>query len=172
MPQPNEAEVLSHSAACDAYLAANGERKASAKRLFESERDGRTFRGIGLVAMDENNTLRAEVIGVATATWDPASMANAAGVTSPAVTVTGAAFGDIVAVAAPYDLQGILATAYVSAADTVRVRLHNSTGGAVNLASGTWKVVVRRVPNNGYPQRTVAQAKAAIVDKINSNAAD
>jgi len=46
--------------------------------------------------------------------------------------------------AAPYDLQGITATAYVSASDTVKIRLQNESGGAIDLASGTWTVRVRK----------------------------
>lgn len=77
----------------------------------------------------------------ATATIDPASLLDAAGATST-VTVTGAALGDYVLVAAPYDLQGITVTAYVSAADTVSIRVQNESGATVDLASGTWKVKV------------------------------
>jgi len=32
--------------------------------------------------------------------------------------------------------------AYVSAADTVTIRLQNETGGTIDLASGTWKVII------------------------------
>lgn len=74
--------------------------------------------------------------------WDPASLVDGAGATSSAITVTGAAFGDAVLVAAPYDLQGIMCTAYVSAANTVVIRLQNESGGPVDLGSGTWRVQV------------------------------
>lgn len=76
--------------------------------------------------------------------WDPASVAIGIGATSPNITVTGAALGDHVLVSAPYDLQGILVTAYVSEANTVAIRIHNATGGAINLSSGAWKVKVIR----------------------------
>ncbi|MDD5587274.1 MAG: DUF2793 domain-containing protein [Alphaproteobacteria bacterium] len=79
-----------------------------------------------------------------TFTWNPGTLANGSGATSAAVTVAGAAFGDFVQVAAPYDLQGVLATAYVSAANTVVARLQNQTGGGVTLASGTWRVRVSK----------------------------
>lgn len=75
-------------------------------------------------------------------TWDPGSLADGAGETSAAITVTGAAFGDYVLVSAPYDLQGITCNGYVSAANTVKIRLQNETGGTIDLASGTWKVKV------------------------------
>ncbi|HYI47507.1 MAG TPA: hypothetical protein VEX35_03490 [Allosphingosinicella sp.] len=80
----------------------------------------------------------------ASTTFDPNNLADGAGQTSGAITVTGAAFGDDVAVAPPYDLQGIVCTGYVSAADNVKIRLQNETGGAIDLASGTWKVVVQK----------------------------
>lgn len=127
---------------------------------------GKLLRALAAVIIDELNILRGVVIGEATTTFDPANMANGTGTTSPAVAVVGAAFGDVVDVAAPYSLQGVVAVGYVSSAGNVQVRLHNSTGGAVNLASGTWKVVVRRqgVLNN----RTATQAKQAIMSKIES----
>lgn len=81
---------------------------------------------------------------VGSATWNPGSLADGAGETSASFTVTGAAFGDTVAVAAPYDLQGILAVGYVDAADSVKVRLQNESGSTVDLASGTWKVYVTK----------------------------
>lgn len=76
--------------------------------------------------------------------WDPGNLVDGAGETSSGITVTGAGFGDFVDVAAPYDLQGITATAYVSASNTVKIRLQNETGGAIDLASGTWRVRIRR----------------------------
>ncbi len=78
------------------------------------------------------------------ATWDPAELADGAGETSASITVTGAAVGDFALVSAPYDLQGILATAYVDATNSVKVRLQNETTGTINLGSGTWRVRVMK----------------------------
>ena len=75
-------------------------------------------------------------------TWDPASLVDGAGETSSAITITGAVLGDFIAVSAPYDMQGILASGYVSATNTARIRVQNETGGTIDLASGTWKVRV------------------------------
>lgn len=130
----------------------------------------RVSRAAALVTLDRINELREQIVGVATVTIDPPSIANGAGTTSAAITVTGALFGDCVDVCAPYDLQGLTATAYVTAADTVKVRLHNGTGGAVNLASGTWKVVVRR--HVAMPDYQPSDIKTAITNKINSTASD
>jgi hypothetical protein len=85
-----------------------------------------------------------ELLPMVTLTWDPPSLADGAGVTSSAITITGAAFGDTVTVGAPYDLQGITCTGYVSLADAVKIRLQNETGGTINLVSGDWKVTVTK----------------------------
>lgn len=77
----------------------------------------------------------------AQATVNPGSLADAAG-ENQSVTVTGARFGDFVRVAAPYTLSGITVSAYVSAADTVTIRIQNESGGTLDLASGTWNIVV------------------------------
>jgi hypothetical protein len=59
------------------------------------------------------------------------------------ITVTGASVGDAVALGPPAALEsGLAATGYVSAADTVTVRLVNGTAGAIDPASATWKVLV------------------------------
>jgi hypothetical protein len=59
------------------------------------------------------------------------------------MTVTGAAIGDIVMLGAPSAIESDLTwCGYVSAADTVTVRLHNSSGGSVDPASATWKATV------------------------------
>lgn len=78
-----------------------------------------------------------------TVVWDPGSIPVGASLTTT-VTVTGATAGNsnLVLVAAPYSLAGLTATAYVHAANTVHIVLANLTAGAVNLASGTWKVRV------------------------------
>lgn len=84
-----------------------------------------------------------DVVAVVTTTIDPASLADAAGATS-AVTVTGAALGDFVLVAAPYDLTDMTVTAYVQAANAVEIRIQNESGSGHNLASGTWTIAVLR----------------------------
>ncbi len=74
--------------------------------------------------------------------WNPGSLADAAGETSAAITVTGAVLGDFVLVGAPYDLQNCTVTGYVQAADTVEIRLQNESGGVRDLADGLWRVRV------------------------------
>ncbi len=77
-------------------------------------------------------------------TFDPSNLADGAGETTT-VTVTGAALGDFVeGVSFSNDLQGMTVTGYVSAANTVSVRFQNESGGALDLASGTLRVEVRK----------------------------
>jgi hypothetical protein len=77
----------------------------------------------------------------ASKTYDPPSLADAAGTTTT-VTCTGAALGDFALASFSLDLQGITVTAYVSATDTVAARFQNESGGTVDLGSGTLRVRV------------------------------
>jgi hypothetical protein len=75
--------------------------------------------------------------------WNPGVLDDGDSEASSNITVTGAAFGDFVLVAAPYDLLGISCFGYVSAANTVKIRLRNETSiNGLDLASGTWRVRV------------------------------
>lgn len=76
-----------------------------------------------------------------TATWDPGSIAAGAS-EEKEVTVTGAALGDFAMASFSLDVTGLTLTADVTAENTVTAVLANSTGSAVNLGSGTVKVVV------------------------------
>lgn len=59
------------------------------------------------------------------------------------ITLTGAVAGDLVAVAAPAALEaGLSYNAFVSAANTVTVRVMNNTAGAVDPAAANWTVAV------------------------------
>jgi hypothetical protein len=75
------------------------------------------------------------------ATYDPPSLADGTGVTTT-IAVTGAALGDFALAAFSNALQGIILTAWVSAADVVSVRFQNESGGAVDLSSGTLRARV------------------------------
>ncbi len=76
----------------------------------------------------------ADLIG--TAVYDPPSISGG-GYASTTVTVTGAVLGDIAAASFSLDLQTVILTSYVSAADTVTVILHNHSGSPIDLGSGT-----------------------------------
>lgn len=57
-------------------------------------------------------------------------------------TVSGASLGDIVLVGAPALVAGLTLTAFVSAANTVTVRLHNATGGGITPGALVFNVLV------------------------------
>lgn len=79
----------------------------------------------------------------ATSTIDFGSISAGATSDSSGITVTGAATGNAVMVGAPAAIEaGLVVTAYVSAADTVKVRVANVTGSPINPASGSFTVVV------------------------------
>jgi len=58
------------------------------------------------------------------------------------LTITGAALGDYCLVSLSIDIADLAADAHVTAADTVTYQLLNNTGGAIDLASATVKVLV------------------------------
>lgn len=62
------------------------------------------------------------------------------------VTITGAATGDLVIMNPPSALESSLTYggAYVSAADTVKVRITNHSAGTVDGASSTWTYAILR----------------------------
>lgn len=70
---------------------------------------------------------------------NPASIATVT-LAEETVTVTGAVAGDAVIVNPPTTLDAGIAVvgAFVSAADTVKLRLYNSTGGGVDIAAANW----------------------------------
>lgn len=79
----------------------------------------------------------------ATATLDFASTVTGAIAAPLTVTVTGAAVGDKVVLGAPSTLEaGLIAFGFVSATNTVTIRLANLSGGTVDPASASWKVAV------------------------------
>lgn len=77
------------------------------------------------------------------ATLDPASLADGVGETDT-VAVPGAKLGDFVLASLGVDAAGITVTAYVSATDVVSYRIQNESGGVLDLASNTIKVLVLR----------------------------
>jgi fructose-1,6-bisphosphatase/inositol monophosphatase family enzyme len=96
-----------------------------------------------LMALTANGQVKEILYG--SATYNLASLADGAGATTT-VTVNGVALGDIViGVSLGVDLQGILMTGYVSAANTVSVRFQNETAGTLDLASTTLRVLVADV---------------------------
>ena len=79
------------------------------------------------------------------ATLDAGSLVDTAGETDD-VTVAGVALGDMVLCASlAVDLVGLTVTGYVSAANTVKIRIQNESGSTVDLASATMDIVIVRM---------------------------
>lgn|SRR5574343_32868 len=76
---------------------------------------------------------------------DPGSLTTLTS-TDVSVTITGAATGDMVIVNPPSTLESTLACggAYVSAANTVKIRISNVSSGTVDGASLTWSYAILR----------------------------
>lgn len=89
-----------------------------------------------VIADLHNNRLAVAGLLLGSAVYDPASLVDAAGVTTT-ITVHGAQLGDFAFASFGLDLQSVLLTAYVSAVDTVSVRFQNESAATVDLASST-----------------------------------
>jgi hypothetical protein len=80
-----------------------------------------------------------------TATLDADNLIDGAGANDN-VAVPGVALGDIVlGFSFGVSLAGMTVTSYVSAADTVTIRVQNESGGTINLAATTIRMVIVRI---------------------------
>jgi hypothetical protein len=80
-----------------------------------------------------------------TCTLNSASVADQ-GAATDTVAVPGVALGDmVIGMSAGVDEAGVVRRAYVSAANVVTIATTNTTGGAVDLASTTVKLVIGRM---------------------------
>lgn len=71
-------------------------------------------------------------------TINPASISSAA-VGETSVTISGAAVGDTIILNAPAAIEaGCVWSSFVSATDTVKLRIANLSGGSLDCASATW----------------------------------
>ena len=98
-----------------------------------SGRDNESFRGL----FSDTWTV--------TCTLNSASVSDQAAATDT-VTVPGVVLGDmVIGMSAGVSEAGLVRRAYVSATDTVTIATTNTTGGAVDLASSTVKLVIARM---------------------------
>lgn len=99
---------------------------------------------LATITVDQDGRLQSAANGVlsASAVLDfPSTSANST--QDLTVTVTGAADGDAVSIGVPNASATVgVFFAWVSASNTVTIRFHNQSGGAVNPTSGTFKVKV------------------------------
>lgn len=78
------------------------------------------------------------------ATWNPSSIGDG-NEEATEVTVTGASLGDyVIGVSFSLDVEDLVLDAQVTSANTVTCILANNTGGAIDLAEGTVRVVVMK----------------------------
>ncbi|MGH8654945.1 MAG: hypothetical protein ACREYE_23515, partial [Gammaproteobacteria bacterium] len=88
-----------------------------------------------------------EVISVKVS-FNPPSLVDGTG-TVAGFLVPGTEFGDFAFVSAPYGLQGLDASAYVSSTNNVTIHVQNESGATVDLANGLWNVMVLK-PNASF----------------------
>ena len=99
-----------------------------------------------VVSNRDNESFR----GLFSDTWSVVCTLNSASVADQAagtdtVTVPGVVLGDmVIGMSAGVSEAGLVRRAYVSAADTVTIATTNTTGGAVDIASTTVKLVIAR----------------------------
>lgn len=74
-------------------------------------------------------------------TWDPASIADG-NEEAKEVTVTGAVLGDYALGSFSLDVEDLVLNCQITTSDTAACVLANNTGGAIDLASGTIKVML------------------------------
>ena len=84
------------------------------------------------------------VVASTTVTFDPPSLATGAFATSTEISIAGVQLGDSVELYPPYATQGVIYQATPSSAGKVVINLFNASTATVDLASGTWGVVVNR----------------------------
>ncbi|MEA5404511.1 hypothetical protein VB776_16380 [Arcicella sp. DC2W] len=80
-------------------------------------------------------------IEVSTSSFDPASVASNATVSST-VTVSGASLGDFVLTSFSLNIAGLILQSYVSSANTVTVTFINLTVSTIDLSAGTLKIKI------------------------------
>jgi len=110
--------------------------------------------GLGIIEAPSADAISAmlsafipEILPPVTASLDFGSTAQSA-ISTATVTVPGAQVGDTVSLGAPSTIEaGFLWSGFVSATDTVTIRLAKITTGTVDPAVGTWAVTVTR-PNS------------------------
>lgn len=98
----------------------------------------------GLIAGSSGSTITFIKKGTVTVDLDSLDTVTAADKT---LTITGAVAGDIVILCPPATAMtaGLLVCqAWVSAADEVKVRVYNGSGGTINEASATWAYTLIR----------------------------
>lgn len=69
-------------------------------------------------------------------------LTNGASQTFTGIALQGAALGDFVIVSPPFNIAGAKVNGYVTAANTIAIRIENSTGSSITMTTGTWRIRV------------------------------
>jgi hypothetical protein len=85
-----------------------------------------------------------EVLPIVEQVWNPGSIDDG-NEEVVEVTVNGVKLGDFVEVSFSLDVADLALVAAVTALNTVTVQLLNNTGGAIDLGSGTLRVLVKSI---------------------------
>ena len=85
-----------------------------------------------------------KVVVSTTVTFDPPSLTTGAFAESSDIPITGVELGDAIELYPPYDTQGIIYQASPASAGNITISLTSCSSSTVDLASGTWGVVVKR----------------------------
>lgn len=91
------------------------------------------------------NGLSIKASGVKTITFAPPSLATGIFAASSPIAVAGVALGDMIELYPPYATQGVIYQASPSTAGNIVINLFNASAATVALASGSWKVVIRKL---------------------------
>ncbi len=103
--------------------------------------------GLGIVVADGFQTSSGvsapKVVLSTTITFNPPSLTTGAFAEAD-VSLSGVALGDRIELYPPYDTQGIMYQASPNAANSITIALTSCSTSTIDLASGTWGVVVKR----------------------------
>ncbi|OMF47708.1 hypothetical protein [Paenibacillus amylolyticus] len=94
--------------------------------------------------LSDGKTLFSKMVDDIRATVDFSSVTTGSGATSNNITVPGAMLGDFVFVAPLIDTQGLQLFGWVTAANSVKIRVVNNTGADVDLVSAQYNIKVVR----------------------------
>lgn len=99
--------------------------------------------GVAVYFDDDGATVAERMLFVSPTDTDGAGTFPSVAASELTITVPGAAVGDVVALAPPSSIEdGLMWSGYVSAANTVTVRLLNFTGALIDPAAGTWQAAI------------------------------
>jgi hypothetical protein len=111
--------------------------------LTSPSTDAKVNQFLSALTTDDTGITLIDGISIKSVTINPPSMATTADGTVSSIAFPGAAVGDGVILIPPYDMQEIIYSGAVSAADTLEAAFYNASAGTVDLASSAaWIAIV------------------------------